>query len=346
MITPYLLFSESALHENMQQLNRIVVDRTRRWAARLTGLVPMNMLKEVILPVTQVASCSTIPDAEYLADAGFHRIILVGRALDVESLRRLRCVAERAQVVAVIDHFRHAELLSQCVLRSTCAIEILIDIDVGRQSTGVQPGADAALLASAASQLPGLKVMGVFVSAVDVCSRQSLVSRVDEQAAVVQIADHARRSIVNAPHGGEIVIATSFAWESLIGDLRIQCLVVNPFCRVEKSSRDTGKQPVVCVVATVISRPSLEFCVIDAGQSVLSDASGSRVVAPGGASILQMMPETCTLCLTGDSCDLRIGDTVRLAVPEPEYLLNRNNFLTNSATTASEQDSRWPHGWH
>ena len=333
MITPYLLFCESALHENIQQLNRIAVDRKRRWAARLTSLVPMNLLKEVILPATQVVSCSTIPDAEYLAEAGFRKIILVGRALDVESLQRLKCVAQRVQVVTVIDHFRHAELLSQCLSRSTCDIEILIDIDVGQQSTGVQPGADAALLASAVSHLPGLKVMGVFASAVEVCSRESLVTPVDEQAAIVRIADHARRSIPNAPDGGEIVIAASSPGESLIGDSRICCLVVNPFCGVENCPRDTCRQPVICVVATVISRPSLEFCVIDAGQSALGVAAGSRIVAPSGASILRMMPETCTLRLTGDSCDLRIGDTVQLAVLEPESLLHRNNFQTNSATT-------------
>lgn len=333
MITPYLLFSEFALHENIQQLNRIAVDRNRRWAARLTSLVPMNLLKEVILPATQVASCSTIPDAEYLAEAGFPRIILVGRALGVECLRRLRCVAECAQVVTVIDHFRHAELLSQCLSRSTCDIEILIDIDVGQQSTGVQPGADAALLASAASQLSGLKVMGVFATAVDVCSRRSAATPVDEPVDIVRIADHARRSIPNAPHGGEIVIATSSPCEPLMCDSRINCLVVNPFFGVENGPGDTCRQPVVCVVATVVSRPTLDYCVIDAGQSALGVASGTRVVAPGGASILQMMPETCTLCLTGDSCDLRIGDTVQLAVLEPESLLHRNNFQTNSSTT-------------
>lgn len=334
MITPYLLFSESALHEHIQQFNHIQMDRPRCWAARLNRLVPMNLLQEVILPATQVAACSTIPDAEYLAEAGFHRIILVGRALDIESLQRLRCVAERVQVVAVIDHFRHAELLSQCVLHAACEIQILIEIDVGRQSTGVQPGADAALLASAASQLPGLKVIGVFASDVDICQGQGFVSAADAPAAIVRIADHASRSISNGLGGSEIVIAVSSAREwSMAEDSRINCLVISPFCGTEIDPRSTGKQPVVCVVATVISRPSLEYCVIDAGESALGSAAGLHICSPSGASILQVMSDTCTLRLTGDSCDLRIGDTVRLTVHKPVHLLHRHSFQTDSATT-------------
>ena len=167
MITPVLSFSEVAIAGNLQRLNELAIESDRGWAAALTRIVPISLLRDLILPVTKLASCSRVHDAEHLADAGFERIILTGRVVDSESLGRLNGLAGRTQLVVVIDHFRHAELLSQCMVQSGRKIQVLIEVDLGRQSTGVRPGSDAALLAKAASLLPGLGVIGVFASARD-----------------------------------------------------------------------------------------------------------------------------------------------------------------------------------
>ena len=82
-------------------------------------------------------------------------------------------------------------------------------------------------------------------------------------------------------------------------------------------------QPCVSLIATVISRPTLEWCVIDAGTNTLGDMSDVRIYAPSGAAILSSTTETSTLKISGEASDLRIGDTVRLAVRNPERLLNR-----------------------
>jgi len=325
-MTPSLSFSEVAIAGNVRRLNEFAVDSQRWWAAALTHLVPVGLLRDLILPVTKHGSCSRVHDAEHLADAGFEQIILTGRVVDSESLGRLRRIAERTQLIAVIDHFRHAELLSQSAVQSGCEIQVLIEVDTGRQSTGVRPGPDASLLATAAAQLPSLKVVGVFASAHDPCAEyeHGEGDGETELAAIVTIAEHALRSIRNVSAAyRETVISISSLPRPLLQDARINCLVVSPFVDFADDIPLAAHPPCVSLIATVISRPTLEWCVIDAGRNAFGDMSGVRIHAPTGATILNSTSETTTLQISGEACDLRIGDSVRMTVANPERLLNR-----------------------
>lgn len=270
----------------------------------------MNLLRDVILPVTPIASCSHIADAVYLADAGFSKVVFTGRVVDSESQKRLRCLAERTQIVAVIDHFRHAELLSQSIVESAAEIHILIEVDIGRQSSGVKPGSDTTLLAAAASRLPALKVIGVFAAAME--------------SRAVRVVNHAARSLPDAiADRPETFVAVSSENETSTGEGQIHCVIASPFFRSDDCSHTTAMKSPVCITATVISRPALEWCVIDVGRIAIGDPVGLRVGSPSGASILHVMPETCTLQLSDEANDLRIGDMIQLTVANPEHLLNR-----------------------
>ena len=326
-MTPVLSFSEVAITENVRRLNELSVESHRRWAAALTQLVPIALLRGLILPVTKHASCNRIHDSEHLADAGFEQIILTGRVVDTESLERLRRIAARTQMIAVIDHFRHAEILSHCAVQSGCGIQTLIEVDIGRQSTGVRPGPDASLLATATSHLPGLKVIGVFASVHDRHAEYEHGDVDAELAAMVTIAEHALRSIRDiAAECREIVVSVPSARRPSMQDARIDCLIVSPFLDFADDTPLATHPPCVSVVATVISRPTLEWCVIDAGTNALGDMSNARIHAPSGATIHHSSPETSTLVISGEACDLRIGDQVQLTMRNPERLLNRTRL--------------------
>jgi len=331
MITPYLSFSKSALAENVRLLHEHSVAMNLHWAAALTDGVPVDLLREVVLAVTEFASCRTIVHAEYLAVAGFSKIIITGRLIDAESLQRLRAVAERTQITAVIDHFRHAELLSQCV--QSCSnpadvmIRVLIEVDLGRQSTGVCPGPDAARLASAAERLPGLHVVGVFASGHD-CrddikpGDHNAGDHNADSSEIVTIAEHGLRSIREVIlECSEIVVLMSSADDAAWSDSRVTSLMTSPFMVINKEAGDQARSPSVLLISTVISRPTLEWCVIDAGRNSFVDSSDADVYTPAGATILRATDDTSALQLSGEAIDLRIGDTVQLSLRRPERFL-------------------------
>ena len=119
-----------------------------------------------------------------------------------------------------------------------------------------------------------------------------------------------------------IVAVSSARWLSKL-DARIKCLAVSPFLNFNNEKYDAHQQHCVYLNATVISRPTLETCVIDAGRNALDAESDTCVYEPPGASIQHSTFETSTLLISGEAADLRIGDLVRLAVRNPERLLHQ-----------------------
>ncbi len=326
MITPYLWFAKSALTENVRRLHEHSVAKNRHWAAALTDGIPADLIHDVVLPATEFASCRTVANAEFLCAAGFKNIILTGRVIGIESLQRLREVAEQAQITAVIDHFRHAELLSQCVQSSansaSVTLRVLIEVDLGQQSTGVCPGTDAARLAAAAARLPGLSVVGVFASCNECRDDGNFDENSTDSSANVTIAEHALRSICEVtPDCHEIVVLVSSADDAAWADSRVTSLIASPFMMMSMYADDQLRPPGVLLMSMVVSRPTLEWCIIDAGKIALADASDIYVHAPAGATILRSTDNTSTLQLSGESIDLRIGDIVQLGSRCPERFL-------------------------
>jgi hypothetical protein len=76
-------------------------------------------------------------------------------------------------------------------------------------------------------------------------------------------------------------------------------------------------------VSQVISRPSLEWCVIDIGTGLIEQAFHTQVSHPAGVQLLKTHRDISSLQLSGESLDLRIGDEMEFAlstVPEGFHL--------------------------
>ena len=89
-------------------------------------------------------TCATAWEAEVAARAGLHDDILVANEVaDPGGLASLRRAAEHARITVAIDNPRHLELLDGIDCR------VLIEINVGQDRCGLDPGDEAAILALA-----------------------------------------------------------------------------------------------------------------------------------------------------------------------------------------------------
>lgn len=378
MTTPALFFSRSELTASINRLHQMAEQSGWCWAPLLTKQVPAPLLQSVVLRVTDRASCSSVGDAEFLATLGFRRIILTRRVIDAESLRRLMLAAGQSRIAILIDHFRHAELLSQAATFLGATADVLIEADLGNHSMGVAPGPDTSHLATAAAQLPGLHVAGIFANAHHVFNSDEINSDVSngsttDLAAVITIAQHCLRSIQQVGSGCRQIVIQATPTRALQEMLqknfhnrsitrqsprpqlhdddgqplarqlvpnvppdisqRGDCeasFIASPFAAFEESIRSSDERgpenSSVGLRSTVISRPALEWCVIDAGRLAFGGSSILRIAEPQGATVLNSTPDTTTLMLQGESRDLRIGDPVRLIMCHPERLLYGGHY--------------------
>ena len=81
---------------------------------------------------------------------------------------------------------------------------------------------------------------------------------------------------------------------------------------IPQSEIQLPKRPGVALICRVLSRPSLEWCVIDAGTGIFGNPEQAAITSPSGATLLHSRNDVSTLGLSGESLDLRIGSEVTL----------------------------------
>ena len=208
-------------------------------------------------------------------------------------------VAGREPRRVVVDHFAHVELLAAAVLRhgggtdadgDNGELELLIELALGPARIGGRTGRDAVDLASVIEQTDGVRFGGV-TAAVASRGMADALHRAAEQITAAGIA--AETVCVAAAEDG---------YDGLIGG--------------EEVRGDAAATAGVAV--RVLSRPSLETCVVDAGTGegiaarvtlTLSRAVGRPV---GEVHVRAAERHRSLLTVEGPAADVLIGDVVLL----------------------------------
>lgn len=106
--------------------------------------------------------CAILDEAEHLADAGIQNILITSPLVSESSVRRLLALNLRSPgLMAVADSGEAAMRLSQAAFAAGQTLNLLVDVDVGHQRTGIAPGEPAAALAGQIAQSPGLTFVGL-----------------------------------------------------------------------------------------------------------------------------------------------------------------------------------------
>ncbi|MEO6052631.1 MAG: alanine racemase [Chthoniobacterales bacterium] len=101
-------------------------------------------------------------EAEIMAQSGAERILVGYPIYGVEKWTRLATLAGDLELSVAVDSIQTAEGLSAAAKKAGTTIDLLIDLDVGLNRTGVSTPEAAAQLAAQAGELPGLQLRGLF----------------------------------------------------------------------------------------------------------------------------------------------------------------------------------------
>ena len=321
MKTPFLRYRSTMIQKS---LNSVVAklaasDKTsvdKSWAPLLSGRIPL-LAQSLISKVTSSASVRSADEATTLAAAGFRSFVLTRPVVDADSLRTLSILARDGDVCVTIDHFRHAELLSQAMVTEDRTVRVLLDVDTGHSLTGVRPGPDSVRLATAVSQLPGLQLAGAIVDESTVAESAPSSDQGNALVQAVAVAKHCQRMIEATGIACRGLAAGFDDFAAALTDPDVTLVLTSPFRTDGTVTPQTGldkQRPALSLVGRVISRPSLEWCVIDIGTGLIEQAFHTQVSHPAGIQLLKTHRDISSLQLSGESLDLRIGDEIEFAL--------------------------------
>lgn len=222
-------------------------------------------------------------EAEVMVEAGIDDILVGYPIVGSTKLDRLGDLAERARIRVSIDSVAVARGLSDLARERGLELEVLIELDTGLRRLGVLPGAPAVELAQRIAELPGVVVRGVltheghvYTQARTLEEKESLTHKACGSA--VETAAMLREQglpadVVSVGSAGTLRFAVRCPG---VTEVRPGTYVFNDRSQIAQGAATNGDLA-ARIVTTIVSRPTPERIVVDAGSKTLA---ADRMIVP------------------------------------------------------------------
>ena len=261
-----------------------------------------------------------IGEAEVMAQAGVGDIFLAYEVIGAPKLPRLIALARQVRVRVGVDSAEGAEPLARAAQAAGMALDVLIEVDSGLGRCGVRPGQDLVALAQSLARMKGLRIAGIFTYR---GYRPDLEAAGREEGEImVAEADRLRRAGIEIEEisVGSTPTGRSAGRVSGVTEIRPGTYVFNDAMQVRWGSASPD-ECALAVLARVISRPSRDVAVLDAGSKALTAERGPYSSRGDSHGVIREYPdcqidrlweEHGRVQLTDDARRLRVGDLVEV----------------------------------
>src|SRR5262249_12775702 len=146
--TPSLLLDLDRLETNLEKMSRFAKSRDVALRPHAKTHKCVSIARWQIERGAIGISVATIAEAEVMASAGIRGLLITGEMVGQPKISRLvGVISKAADTIVVVDDTRNVDELQDAAGAAGIHIPILIDVDIGQNRTGVQPGQPALRLA-------------------------------------------------------------------------------------------------------------------------------------------------------------------------------------------------------
>jgi D-serine deaminase-like pyridoxal phosphate-dependent protein len=300
---------------NLATMARFFEDRSAKLRPHFkTHKCPILAQKQVELGAIGL-TCAKLGEAEVLVQAGIPSILIANQVIDPVKITRLAELSLKSQIIVAVDNPDNVHMYSAAAQQAGSVINLVVEVNIGLNRCGVQPGEAVLSLARLISQSSSLHFAGLlgyegqtmFVTNPEL--RQKNVHQAMSE--LVRTADLLRRvriavDMVSAGGTGTYDLTGAYpgvteveAGSYLFMDAKYQKLGLPFRCALT-------------LLANVISVPVPGRAVIDAGMKSLTTENGlPEVVSPPGVR-LKALHEEHGILEVDPQTHLQIGDSVEL----------------------------------
>jgi len=286
--TPALIIDLDAFERNLRALpDKIAGKAVQLRPHSKTHKSPIIALKQMALGAVG-ACCQKVSEAEALVAGGVRDILIANEVVGSVKLNRLAALARHASIGVCVDDAGNIADLEDAAVQFDAHIKVLVEVDVGAGRCGVPPGEAVLALAQTIARSKHLQFDGLQAYQ---GSAQHIRSYEERRTAIEKaIRAAADTKALIESHGIACPRITgagtgSFAFEAASSVYtELQCgSYVFMDADYNRNLDAAGKavpqfEQSLFIWATVMSRPSAERAIVDAGLKALSVDSGNPIV--------------------------------------------------------------------
>ena len=295
--------------------------------------------------------CQKVSEAEILVRGGVPDVLVSNQIVGPTKLRRLAALAREARIGVCVDDAGNVADLDAAAAEAGVRLRLLVEINVGANRCGVEPGEPAARLAETIARAKHLRFGGlqVYHGAAqhirDHGERRAAIQRAGEMAGSTR--ELIRRRGIDCPTvTGAGTGSFRFEIETGVWD-ELQCgsYIFMDADYARNLDARGAVQPEFAhslfVWATVMSRPNEERAIVDAGHKAYSIDSGMPTLPDFPDAVLERAAdEHGRIVLRRPTNRLRLGDKIRLIPGHCDPTVNLHDWYVGIRNDRVE--TLWP----
>jgi D-serine deaminase-like pyridoxal phosphate-dependent protein len=329
--TPCLLLDLDGFQANVEQMSRFAGDRGVALRPHAKTHKCVNIARRQIEKGAVGISVATIAEAEVMARAEIRGLLLTAEMVGEPKIARLMQLARKApDTMVVVDHADNARDLEQAAAAAQLQLHVLIDLDIGQNRTGVEPGVPALKLAQTIANLPNLRLKGLCAYAGHVAHTVGFAERRAGSQRALQRAIATRDLLVKNGHEVEILTGASTGTYNIDADITgLTELQSGSYVFMDVEYRRIGGKggtlyddfvPALSVLATVIHR-SGNKAIVDAGlKAFATDRPFGPEPVDGTLGRYEFAGDEHGRLLVEK--DIKLGEKVRFITPHCDPTVN------------------------
>ncbi|MGE5228022.1 MAG: alanine racemase [Planctomycetaceae bacterium] len=322
--TPSLLFDLDTLEANIAQMAAVARDA----GVRLRPHTKTHKCPEIARMQLDAGAAgitvAKLGEAEVMADAGIDDLLVAYPLVGQTKLARLRALLERAEVRTTTDSVEVAEGLGRVGREIGRDVGVLVEVDTGLHRVGRAPGPATVELVREVARIRGIEVLGLLTHAghayrsagpeeLRATAEREGLDLVETAAGCAAAGIELRELSVGSTPTARIVAGVPGVTE-----IRPGTYVFNDVQQLRLGVA-TEATCAARVLTTVVSHPTAERFVLDAGTKAFTSDGGEGPPFPGRGVVTGrpelrldfMNEEHCVGHRTGDD-DVRIGERLEV----------------------------------
>lgn len=316
--TPALVIDLDVMEDNIAKMGSyfkgIKANLRPHFKTHKTPILAQKQLAAGAVGIT----CAKVEEAEALVTGGvLKNVLIANQIVDKAKIAKLMGLNRHAEVMVCVDNPKNIQDLSDAAQAYGVEVGVLVEVNVGLNRCGVDTPEEAVELSKQVMAAKGLRFMGLqgyeghLVNIADFEERKEAISH------DLARLGKAREAVEKAGLPVTVVDSAGTGSYNITGEL--------PFVdEVQAGSylfMDTNYQKVLkefgvglTLLTTIISRPTKDRAVTNAGMKALSNDEGA-IPAPlsvTGVKVAELHEEHGVLELENPSQDLKVGDKIDL----------------------------------
>jgi D-serine deaminase-like pyridoxal phosphate-dependent protein len=347
--TPALVVDLDALEGNIARMAEAV----NGGAVRLRPHAKSHKCAEIArrqIAAGAVGVCAQkVSEAEALVAGGVADVLVTNEIVGKTKVARLARLAREAKVAVLADDAGNVAELDGAARAERVRLDVLVEIDVGAHRCGIEPGAPAAALAKQVADCKNLRFAGLHAYH---GAAQHVRSASERRAAIAAAADKAQTTktlIEKAGIACGTITGAGTGTFLLEGASRVFNEIqpgsyVSMDADYNRNAWEEGWprfEQSLFVLATVMSAPSSDRVVVDAGLKASSVDSGMPLVhARPGLEYVKASDEHGVLKIAAGAKAPKLGEKILLVPGHCDPTVNLYDWLV--CVRKGEVEALWP----